>query len=405
MPRRKLMEFPKITNNCCVEVDFHQKNCGRQRIGGDVFLSRKLKEQQRVISVLSDGLGSGVKAGVLAALTSVMGLNYMSGFRDPAKAARSIMDTLPVCSERHISYSTFSMVDVDFENEVRIVEYDNPPVLVARGSEIIRLDREKVQVKRAGKEPVSISIANFQAQPGDRIIMLSDGVSQSGIGSKKLPFGWGIEKTGEYIRSLIGKKSDISACELSAAIVDKAWTNNGGHALDDITCGVIYFRQPRHLLIMTGPPYDQKKDRLLAELVNSFPGRKIICGGTTANIVARETGRQVHVMLGKIDPDLPPDSVMEGVDLITEGILTVGRVAKYIEDRRDPETLNQNPATKIIRMLLNSDIINFVVGTRVNEFHQDPNMPVELEIRRNVIKKIAALLESNYLKETSIQYI
>ncbi|HNW12708.1 MAG TPA: stage II sporulation protein E, partial [Candidatus Rifleibacterium sp.] len=140
-------------------------------------------------------------------------------------------------------------------------------------------------------------------------------------------------------------------------------------------------------------------------LVGNFPGRKIICGGTTANIVARETGREVHVMLGKIDPDLPPDSVMEGVDLITEGILTVGRVARYLEDRRNPETLNLNPATKIVRMLLNSDIINFVVGTRVNEFHQDPNMPVELEIRRNVIKKIAALLENQYLKETSIQYI
>jgi len=399
------MEFPKITNNCCVEVDFRQKNCGRQRTGGDVFLSRKLKEQQRVISVLSDGLGSGIKAGVLATLTPVMGLNYMSSFRDPAKAARSIMDTLPVCSERHISYSTFSLVDVDFENEVKIVEYDNPPVLVARGSEIIRLERSQVQVTRAGREPVAISVADFQARPGDRIIMLSDGVSQSGIGSQSLPFGWGIEKTGNFIREQIEKKADISACELAAAENHKAWVNNGGHALDDITCGVIYFRQPRQLLIMTGPPYDQKKDRLLADLVGNFPGRKIICGGITANIVARETGREVHVMLGKIDPDLPPDSVMEGVDLITEGILTVGRVARYLEDRRNPETLNLNPATKIVRMLLNSDIINFVVGTRVNEFHQDPNMPVELEIRRNVIKKIAALLENQYLKETSIQYI
>lgn len=399
------MEFPKITNNCCVEVDYRQKNCGRQRIGGDVFLSKKLKEQRRVISVLSDGLGSGVKAGVLATLTSVMGLNYMTSFRDPAKAARSIMDTLPVCSERHISYSTFSMVDVDFENEVRIVEYDNPPVLVARGSEILKLNREQISVTRSGKEPVTISIAEFQAEPGDRIILLSDGVSQSGIGSHNLPFGWGIDRAGEYVRSLIENNAHISACELSAAIVDKAWVNNGGRALDDITCGVIYFRQPRQLLIMTGPPYDQKKDRLLAELVRNFPGGKIICGGTTASIVARETGREVHVMLGKISPDLPPDSIMEGVDLITEGILTVGRVARYLEDRRDPETINLNPATKIVRMLLNSDIINFVVGTRVNEFHQDPNMPVELEIRRNVIKKIATLLESQYLKETSIQYI
>lgn len=399
------MNFPKITTDCCVEVDYQQKNCGRQRIAGDVFLSRKLKEQQRVISVLSDGLGSGVKAGVLASLTAVMGINYMSSFRDPAKAARSIMDTLPVCSERHISYSTFSMVDVDFENDVRIVEYDNPPIMVARGHEILQLQRRQVEVTRTGKEPEAISLTEFHALPGDRIIMVSDGVSQSGIGSRELPFGWGHGKTGEFVQSLLEQNPHISARELAADIVDRAWLNNGGKALDDITCGVIYFRQPRQLIIMTGPPYDQRKDKLLAELANNFPGRKIICGGTTANIVSRETGRPVHVMLDRIDPDLPPASTMEGVDLITEGILTVGRVARYLEDKRDPDHLPVNPATKILRMLLNSDIINFVVGTRVNEFHQDPNMPVELEIRRNVIKKIAALLEDQYLKETSIQYI
>lgn len=399
------MNFPKITTDCCVEVDSHQKNCRKQRISGDVFLSRKLKEQQRVISVLSDGLGSGIKARVLASLTAVMGINYMSSFRDPAKAARSIMDTLPVCSERHISYSTFSLVDVDFENDVRIVEYDNPPVMVARGSEILHLNRQSIEITRKDKEPDTISITDFQAQHGDRIIMLSDGVSQSGIGSKALPFGWGNSKTGEYVQSLIARDPQISAHDLAAAIVDRAWLNNGGKALDDITCGVIYFRQPRQLIIMTGPPYDQRKDKLLADLADNFPGKKIICGGTTANIVARETGRPIHVHLEKIDPDLPPSSTMQGVDLITEGILTIGRVAKYLEDRHNPETLPDNSATKIVRLLLNSDIINFVVGTRVNEFHQDPNLPVELEIRRNVIKKIAALLEDQYLKETSIQYI
>jgi len=204
---------------------------------------------------------------------------------------------------------------------------------------------------------------------------------------------------------LIAKDPKISAHDLATAIVEKAWLNNGGKALDDITCGVIYFRQPRRLLIMTGPPYDQRKDMMLAELAKNFPGKKIICGGTTANIVSRETGQPVHVLFERIDPDLPPGAAMEGVDLITEGILTVGRVAKYLEDKRDPDNLPQNPATKILRMLLNSDIIDFVVGTRVNEFHQDPNMPVELEIRRNVIKKIATLLEDQQLKETSIQYI
>lgn len=399
------MNFPTTTNDCCVEVDYQQKYCRRQRTGGDVFLSRRLKEQQRVVSVLSDGLGSGIKAGVLATLSAVMGINYITNFRDPARAARTIMDTLPVCSERRISYSTFTMIDVDFENEVKIVEYDNPPVMVFRKDSVFELQREKLEVARPSGNHETIGISSFQARPGDRIVMISDGVSQSGIGSRSLPFGWGLEQAGNFIQKLISQNPLVSARELAAEVIDQSWLNNDGKALDDMTCAVISFRQPRQLLIMTGPPYDQRKDSLLADLADNFPGKKIICGGTTANIVSRETGRPVTVHLDRIDPDLPPSSSMTGVDLITEGILTVGRVARYLEEKRDPDSLPGNAATKIVRLLLNSDIINFVVGTRVNEFHQDPNMPVELEIRRNVIKKIAALLETNYLKETSIQYI
>jgi len=391
--------------DCFVEVDYRQKYCRLQRTGGDVFLSRRLKEQQRIVSVLSDGLGSGIKAGVLATLSAVMGVNYITNFRDPARAAKTIMDTLPVCSERRISYSTFTMIDVDFENEVKIVEYDNPPVLVFRKNHLFELKREKLDLSGPGGNTEKIGISSFHAQPGDRIIMISDGVSQSGIGSHNLPFGWGLEKVGNFVQNAISLNPLISAHELADAIIDQSWLNNDGKALDDMTCAVISFRQPRQLLIMTGPPYDQRKDSLLAELADNFPGKKIICGGTTANIVARETGRPITVHLDRIDPDLPPCSSMKGVDLITEGILTVGRIASYLEEKRDPDSLPQNAATKVVRMLLNSDIINFVVGTRVNEFHQDPNMPVELEIRRNVIKKIAGLLESSYLKETSIQYI
>lgn len=399
------MEFTPKTSDCAIEVDYCQRYCEKKRIGGDVFLSKKIKEQSRVLAVLSDGLGSGVKAGVLATLTSVMGLNYMGSFRDPAKAAKSIMETLPVCSKRNISYSTFSMVDIDFDNEVRIVEYDNPPVLITRNGSVMDTQKQETDVLRADKEPVQINVSGFDAKIGDRIIMFSDGVSQSGIGSKELPFGWGIERVGKFILDKIASKPEISAHDLSRAIVEKSWLNNSHKALDDITCGVIYFRNPRRLLIMTGPPYDRQKDKMLASLVEEFPGKKIICGGTTANIISRETGRNVHVRLDKLNADLPPESIMDGADLVTEGILTIGRAAKYLEDKIELDSFTDDPGAKIVKLMLDSDVINFVVGTRINEFHQDPNMPVDLEIRRNVIKKISKLLEEQYYKETTIQYI
>lgn len=400
------MSLPQKLEDCAVDIDYSQKIHDDMRVCGDMFVSTKQKEHNRVMAVLSDGLGSGVKAGVLACLTATMGINYIKSFRDPAKAAKIIMETLPVCSVRKISYSTFSMIDIDFEKEVRMVEYDNPPALVLRMGKAFETPKEKIAITRTDNEPASIDVSCFKAQYGDRIVVFSDGVTQSGIGSPYYPFGWGIDNVRGYIEGLISSKSEISAHELSKAVVKQAWLNNGGKAYDDITCGVIHFRRPRRLLILTGPPYNKQKDHFYGSLINEFEGKKIICGGTTANIVSRETGREITVKLDDMRfSELPPESYMEGADLVTEGILTLGRAAKYLEERKSGDIEDSNPAAKIVNMMLESDIISFVVGTRINEFHQDPNMPVDLEIRRNVIKKMADALEKRFSKEVSIQYI
>jgi hypothetical protein len=143
----------------------------------------------------------------------------------------------------------------------------------------------------------------------------------------------------------------------------------------------------------------------MADLVRDFKGRLAISGGTTANIIARELGRDVRVNLKNFDPSLPPKSEMEGIDLVTEGILTLGRVAEMLEKNESPEESARNAASELLELLLSSDNIRFVVGTRINEAHQDPNIPVELEIRRNVVKKIARLLEEDHLKEITVSYI
>jgi hypothetical protein len=93
---------------------------------------------------------------------------------------------------------------------------------------------------------------------------------------------------------------------------------------------------------------------------------------------------------------------MEGVDLITEGILTLTEAKKILESQRGLR--EANPAAELARLLLDNDVINFVVGTRINEAHQDPTLPVEIEIRRNIVKAMATVLEEKHLKEVSIRY-
>ncbi len=388
-----------------IEVDYYQKFKENQLVGGDTFMSRKYKEERRTISVLSDGLGSGIKANVLSTLTTTMALNYISNRFDIEKTAQVIMKTLPVCKTRKISYSTFSIVDIDESMQTRIVEYDNPSFILVRDNKIMPVGKSTIELGEREHKKDFLHFSNFQAEMGDCIILFSDGVTQSGMGTRPYPLGWGEKAVQEFIGGLFEKDIEISARDLANRIVQKAYANDQYKASDDITCGVIHVREPRELLVMTGPPIDPKKDKELAEIMNSFSGKKVICGGTTTKILSRELDRNVKVNLKDISPDVPPTSEMEGVDLVTEGTITMAKVTELLEKDLHPNPVQPNGATRLVDLFLNSDIIHFVVGTKINDAHQDPNVPVELEIRRNIIKQIRKLLEEKHLKETRLQFI
>lgn len=388
-----------------VEVDYAQKFKHEHLVGGDTFLSRKIKDEDRVIAVLSDGLGSGIKANVLSTLTATMALNYINNNFDLHKAAKIIMQTLPVCKVRKISYSTFSIVDISKTGKVTIMEYDNPPYVVIRDGEILETEKEIIKWKNKNNYENILRFSNFQAQKNDRIIMFSDGVTQSGLGPKTFSFGWQQNNVEEFISDLVSRHPKISARLLSKSIVERAYINDRKTAYDDITCSVINIREPRKLLIMTGPPIDKRKDRSMSEIIKNYEGRKIICGGTTAKIISRELNRDITVNLEDLNHEVPTTSKMLGVDLITEGSITLGKVIKLLQNDHLAEEMPANGATRMLNYLFDSDIIEFVVGTKINDAHQDPNVPIELEIRRNIIKQISGLLENKFLKETKVSFI
>jgi hypothetical protein len=395
--------MPSITRRNFIEVDYCQSAKNGQIASGDIFLSRKFKEENRTISVLSDGLGSGVKANVLATLTATMALKYTSSFIDIKRTAEIIMDTLPICSVRKISYSTFTIVDMDTAGNTRIIEHENPPFLIIRDGKSIPIEKSSIHLKKWQER--QINFAQFQARLGDRIVFFSDGVSQAGMGEFRTPLGWGIKHVEEFAQQTVAGDMGISASALAKKITAKAQEIDCIGARDDITCGVMYFRNPRRLLVLTGPPFSRDKDPELARLVNTFDGRKVICGGTTANILGRLLNRDITMDLDGFDPEIPPTSRMKGVDLVTEGTITLGKVASVLEDGINPDALRPNAARQLATLLLNSDIVQFVVGTRINEAHQDPSIPAELDLRRNIIKRIAQQLEQKHFQETSIRYL
>jgi hypothetical protein len=387
-----------------IEVDSCQRAKHGQLISGDVFLSEKVKQEGRIVSVLSDGLGSGVKASVLASMTATMALKFAASAMDIRSSAEVIMDTLPICSVRKISYSTFTVVDMASTGATRIIEHGNPPFLLIRPKGELTVSKTELRPKRWEQRVINFSTFNVQRE--DRIIFFSDGITQAGMGEYRTPLGWGLPNVERYVREKIARYPYISARELSRILVAKAEEVDGLSAKDDITCGVVYFRSPRKLLVMTGAPFNRAHDLDLAKMAEHTSGRKVICGGTTANIISRLLNREIEIdMRQHLDPKVPPSARMEGFELVTEGTLTLGQVLRLLEEGFPPEDMKSNAAVRLATMLLDSDIVKFAVGTRINEAHQDPNIPVELDLRRNIVKRIASLLETKYMKRVIIQYL
>ncbi len=394
-----------MTRDFYTEVNSQQRNHDGERICGDVFLYRYIKEEDRVIAVLSDGMGHGVKANILATLTSTMALNFTQEHKEIDRIAEIIMNTLPVCSERKLSYSTFTIVDIESSGRANILEYDNPETIILRGNQIFDPSWKKVELQKGKHKGKVLRTCTLVPMKEDRIIMCSDGVSQSGMGSEAFPFGWERDKIATYAAKLVSGEPSISAVVLAGKIVTMAHKNDLYRAKDDISCATIYFRDPRKLLICTGPPYEKEKDHELALRIGEYPGKVILCGGTTADIVARELNREIVDELIFEDPELPPESFIEGIDLVTEGILTLQKVNEILKSYNNSTRLGKGPADKIVKLIMDSDEIHFIIGTRINIAHQDPTLPVDLEIRRTVVKRIARLLEEKWLKKVSFEYI
>jgi len=387
-----------------IEMECQQFTKTGQFACGDDYQMLTMEEENRNIAVLSDGLGSGIKANILANMTTTMALRFLQHNSDLLQSVETIMDSLPVCEVRKISYSTFSMIDTRLGGKTQVIEMGNPHYIHLRGTQDIPTQKyQKIVSKRWPDREVDCY--EMRMEPGDRIIVCSDGITQAGLGRKEYKFGWRRSGELEFAQQVIRDYPDISAKDLAHTIAFEAQSLNFGKCIDDITCLVVYLRHPRILRILTGPPFHKEHDRIFAQLAEAGANEVIICGGTTANIVQRELRTKVNIdlKLVQVCGDLPPPSTMVGIGLVTEGILTLSKVCISLEDSVDVRKVPL-AAREIIQRIEEHDIIEFDVGTKVNEAHQDPNLPLELELRRNIVKRLENVLEKKYRKKVRINY-
>ncbi|MBE7703964.1 MAG: serine/threonine protein phosphatase [Cyanobacteria bacterium SIG28] len=383
-----------------VDVDFAQEKKYNQNAYGDYFASKRFPETGRLIAVLSDGLGSGIKANILASMTATMLLRFIEEEVDIKKACEIVMNSLPVCQVRKISYSTFSAMHCKEDGKVKIVEEGNPQFIWISDGKV--MEPECTVVDSVNFPNRHMHLYNIKLKEGDRLIFCSDGVTQAALGSRNLKLGLRREGLIKIILDELQEDPEISSRDLSKTIVRQAiLTEPDRKPKDDVSCFCVYFRQPRNSIIFTGPPYHQNKDNYYANLFKSFKGKKAICGGTTASLISRELNIPIKVDMSLNIGKLPAVSYMEGIDLVTEGILTLTKVLDDLEKG----IIAEDAAGKLIDFMLDSDCITFMVGAKINQAHYDPNMPIEIEIRKNIIKKIEQVLTTKYMKKVVIKYM
>lgn len=367
-----------------------------ERTNGDVYLVKNNQKDSRYLVVLADGLGSGIKANVLATLTATMIIQYLSENIDVKKAAKIIMKTLPKCKVRKLSYSTFTILDINKKGLVKILEYDNPDYLyITKNNEIKEIHKKYIKLQPTVYRNRYLKYSELTLNQNDKIVFYSDGVSQSENSQNE-------NRIKDYIKNYFKENENISSLNLSNHICGFALRNDNYSAKDDISTCSLFYRQPKNLIILTGPPLEKKFDNYICQLTQSFPGKKVICGGTTAKIFSREADKKMYMSIETSKGNLPPVSKIEGVDLVTEGIITLNRVYEILLNNSPDE--KRTPANILSEIILASDNILFITGKNINIYNYEDNIPYEKGIRAIIVNKLKEVLENNYLKKVYIEY-
>ncbi|ACB84423.1 SpoIIE family protein phosphatase [Natranaerobius thermophilus] len=362
-----------------------------------------IETEENIIIILSDGLGSGVKANILATMTTKIAGTMLKGGATVYETVETIASTLPVCNVRKLAYSTFAILKISKNGKVHIVEYDNPPVFFIRNGGLVKLNKKEQIIH--GKK---ILESKAQLIKGDSLILVSDGVIHAGVG-EVLTLGWKWENVAKYLI----KQSKIEECAkvISRRVVDTSNFFFNQRPGDDISVAVVKARETEVLQVFSGPPKNKKDDPILVQKILQSKGKKIVCGGTAANIVSRETGKDIKVDIQTGTNEVPPVAKMEGLDLVTEGVLTLTKVLKNIDEYLVNTHLKESSqpfkskdgATRLTKMFIKDCThINFYVGQAINPAHQNPDLP-NLGIKTQVIKSIAERLE-NMGKQVTIEY-
>lgn len=388
-------------NNLCSDIGWRSINHEGEVLCGDHVDIIEQNDASTVI-VLADGLGSGVKASILSTLTSKIISTMMAEGLALEDCVATIAATLPICSVRGVAYSTFTIIHL-IDNEIaELIQYDNPQIIFLRDDAVYEYPYTEINID--GKHILRSSI---RLQEGDVFLAMSDGCPHAGIGLS-YNFGWKREEIADFMKMLVGV--GYTAKTLATMLIEECNKQYGGHPGDDATACVVRVRKREPMNLLFGPPRNPDDCDRMMSLFFGKEGKHIVCGGTTSAIAAKYLGKKVEASLDFVYSDVPPIAHIEGVDLVTEGVITINKVIEYAKDalnkneKYEKWSMQKDGASMICRLLFEEATdINFFVGRAVNPAHQNPDLPINFNIKMNLVEELCKCLK-NMGKRVKVSY-
>ena len=378
-------------NDLCVDIGWKSINHEGEQLCGD-HVDIVEQDENSIVVVLADGMGSGVKASILSTLTSKIISTMMAEGLKIEDCVSAIAAALPICQVRKVAYSTFTILHIIENERVELIQYDNPAVIFIRDDEIWDYPKQELYIE--GKK---IYKSEIRLQENDIMVAMSDGCPHAGSGLE-YNTEWEWEDIANYVRNI--SAAGYSAKNLATMLVDECNREYGYKPTDDATACILKVRKREPVNILFGPPRNRDDSNRMMTLYFSKAGKHIICGGTTASIAAKYLRKEVRVNMAlDEESDVPPISEIDGVDLVTEGVITMSRVVEYAKDSLEENELYEkwgfghDGASLICRMLFEEATdVNFYVGRAVNPAHQNPDLPISFNIKMQLVKELTEYL-------------
>ena len=379
-------------NDLCTDIGFMSVNKFGEQLCGDHVEVIDQSDDSHVV-VLADGLGSGVKASILSTLTSTIISTMVANGMSLESCVDTIAATLPICEVRKVAYSTFTIVRTIDNREAEIIQYDNPKLILLRDGK--SFDYPQTETKIDGK---TIYKTKIDLHENDFLVFTSDGAIWAGVGTT-MNFGWQREEIVEFLEKMV--RPDFTAKTVSSLLLDECCRLYAGKPGHDTTVCTVKIRRRRSVNLLFGPPRDPKDVHKMMTLFFAKEGKHIVSGGTTSTLAGEFLGKPVETQLDYLDPDIPPIAKIEGVDLVTEGVITMSRVLEYANGYGEADSIyadwsvKEDGASRIARLLLEEATdVNFFVGTAVNPAHQNPDLPINFNIKMHLVEELSERLKS-----------